>query len=586
MKSEMLNKWSPQKILHPNLYTYATYAQLYKNTNPSLGYLQTELSKFDFLATALILSRLNLLMTIDNYAADSSFQYRLARNFLNAYTLDKYDQLLKLKQGGSFIFHRHQLLFLLKNSFMLCSQNPDTNFEIPDLRHKFGSCCLLANDFLYLTKVSEGALDQATDDFKKEVLWKEFLPSYELYIPAELAHSIARIRIIFKKILPNMPQSSGILGLESYFRDFTKLSIDDYTYMIFAVLALYIQRRKDLLSVAPAIFIEQDNFTTNTIISPKNIDQLFKLISIPIEEYKDEITNSRDRDLTYGFLAFKKYPIAKLINNKYICLDFNFLLDKITNGIFWIINDNLNKKDRDNFHTYWGKIFESYVKTFIEYALGSNKDIFVPNPQYENEEGEVSDGILFFEEDLILLEYKFTVLTQEAKYTESFDSLLNQIKIKYEKNQKNEWKGYGQLANSINRIFKQGSNVSCKYIKKEKIKRIFPILITYEHFLNSPLTNYFFNKLFQQLIDIATLTRGLEIKPLILISIQDFEASQPLLKTMNKLILERIEYDPNLYFSYSDFIKYKYRIDPSLTSDWIDIEYRSYFEEIKKAIFG
>jgi hypothetical protein len=74
--------------------------------------------------------------------------------------------------------------------------------------------------------------------------------------------------------------------------------------------------------------------------------------------------------------------------------------------------------------------------------------------------------------------------------------------------------------------------------------------------------------------------------PLTLISIDDLEASQPFLGEINEVILERLRIDPKLTSSYSDFMKNKYRNDPSLKCEWIDTEYRKFGEEARGTIFG
>jgi hypothetical protein len=130
------------------------------------------------------------------------------------------------------------------------------------------------------------------------------------------------------------------------------------------------------------------------------------------------------------------------------------------------------------------------------------------------------------------------------------------------------------------------SAMTCRFIDKKKVKRIFPILVIYEHFLNSPFTNYHFNKYFREMIIFSSLSENIELMPLTLITIEDLEASQPFLGEINRIILERINVDPNLYFSYSDFMKNKYRTDPTLKCEWIDVEYDKFAEETKANIFG
>lgn len=570
------------KSTSPQVLGYIPYSILFPNITPSINYLHTRLKNFDFTQIILALSKLNLLLSEGRKAMDLSFQVDLCNHFIHPYIINR---LLKKMDNFSLVFNRHQLLLLLKKSFLQCSSCPKTDFQITQVRYKLGTCCLVANDFLQLTKVEEEEFNNLGIDEIKEYLRSELLPTFELYNPPELMFEIARTRLIFKTIFPQLRCSPLFIDIDKKFQDFTGLSLDDYMFLISAIIALYRERRKDTKSDPNAIFIEEDNFTRATHISSEKLNKLFELVSIPIEQYKNEILSSKDINLNYGFLSFRKYPLARISDNKYICLDFYFLLDKISNGIFWLINDNLKKKERSKFHAFWGCIFESYIKFIFEKIYTQKEHIFIPNPPYDNIEGEVADGILDYGEDLILLEYKFTVLPQEAKYINSTSQLTKEIKLKFEKNQKGEWKGYGQLANSINKLFSKGSNVTCKYVGKDKIKRIFPVLIVYEHFFNSPFINYYFNENFQKLINNSSIAEYIEIKPLVVLTIEDFERSQPFLKKMQNLILERYKFDPNFNNSFSALLFKKYQEDSSLSPELIRNEYHKYSEEVKEALF-
>lgn len=571
--------------LHPELYSYISYSMLFPKVRPSFRYLKTQLEKFDLNETVLILSKLSLLMSEKRYGANPSFQRYLYKYLLNDYHRDRVLSFLKKEGEVFFLFHRHQLLFLLKSAFLYCGELPGINFQIPSVIKRFGKCCLLTNDFLDLLGASEEELNACEIETTKEILWKELLPSYELNVPSGLMFDIGRIRFIFKKILPKLRDAQTYIDIDSIFKKCSGFSLDDFMFLIFAVLALFRIRRNEIMDNPHAIFIDEGNFTKQSKISPKKIIQLLDLISLPIEQYKKEISSSKDIDLNYGFLPFKKYPLARISEGKYICLDFSYILDKISNGIFWLINDSLHKSERDKFHTFWGNIFESYLLYYLEKTELLKKGIFIPKPLYDNSKDEVADGILNFGEDLILLEYKFTILTQEAKYSSVKNDLTDEIKFKFEKNKKREWKGYGQLANNINKLFSGDRRLSCRYINKEKVKRVYPVLITYEHIFNAPFTNHFFNKYFENLIDFASIDNQIEIKPLIIFTVEDFEAAQPYLNEFPRLIQERLKFDEELNFSFSDFLKKKHKEDKSFSPELIRKEYHKFAEEVKRTFF-
>jgi hypothetical protein len=329
MSSNSLNR-----KLHSELYSYISYSLLFPKIKPSIKYLQGQLEKFDLVETVLILSKLNLLMSERKYGANPSFQRYLYKFFLNNYHREKILAFLEKKGDVYFLFHRHQLLFLLKSVFLNCGRLAGINFKIPSVVERFGKCCLLVNDFLGLLDVKDEDLKDSEIEEKKEVLWKELLPSYEINILSELMFDIGRTRLFFKKILPKLHDDKTYIDINTKFQKFSGFTLDDFIFLSFAILALYRIRREEIINNPYAIFIEVGNFTKHTNISPEKILKLLDLLSIPIEQYKDEIINSKDLNLNYGFLPFKKYPLARIFEGKYICLDFNFIIKKSQKEFF------------------------------------------------------------------------------------------------------------------------------------------------------------------------------------------------------------------------------------------------------------
>jgi hypothetical protein len=354
---------SAARVPRPSFYSYVTHSQLFRNAKPSFDYFQDKLSGLDLKETILTTSKLNLLMTDKDYAIDIPFNRRLAEDLLDDYALEKYKKLPGTKDN--FLVNRHQLLYLMKSAFMYCSQNSNTDFTESSVRNLLGRCCLLANDFIYLTKTEEKDLESSNKDHQKEILWKEFLPSYELYIPSDLKHSLGRNKIIFERILPGMPQESLFKNINQLFQSMTNISINEFRELVFTIIALYMVRRKEVTSNPAALICEIDNFTRNTNISPDIIRRVIDLISLPFDQYKDEINKSKDRDFNYGFVTFKNYPLARFSANSFICLDCNYLIDKLTTGIFWLINNSLSRSEANDFRTFWGNAFEAYINAFL-----------------------------------------------------------------------------------------------------------------------------------------------------------------------------------------------------------------------------
>lgn len=111
------------KKIHTDLASYVSYSMLFPNATISFKHLINQIKEFDLRETILVLAKLNVLMSNRKYAINSSFQNDLSGYFLNNYSKEKLISFLKKSEGTFFLFHRHQLLFLLKNVFLYCGKS-------------------------------------------------------------------------------------------------------------------------------------------------------------------------------------------------------------------------------------------------------------------------------------------------------------------------------------------------------------------------------------------------------------------------------------------------------------------------------
>jgi len=182
------------------------------------------------------------------------------------------------------------------------------------------------------------------------------------------------------------------------------------------------------------------------------------------------------------------------------------------------------------------------------------------------------------------MEVKFGLITQESKYEKDVNMLIDEMREKYEKNKKGEWKGYGQLANSINKLFSKHGNYNFDRIDKNQIKNVIPILVTYENAFSAPLTNYFFNSYFQPLLKREELAGNVVIWPLTLITIEEFERAIYMNENLDQIMMLRLENDRGIYFSLNDHLNNSYR-HSSPDVCWINKEWEEFGKEMKKYFF-
>jgi hypothetical protein len=567
----------------PELYAYLTYSELFPNSNPDISYIKKNLIDCDLIPTIELLSRINLLLSDMEYAKIPQNQANLCKFFFNDYTLKRVKENFSTEKN---VFNRQQILFMIKMSLLHCKTVGEKSTLTQKQKNKLGNSCLVINDFLTLLDVSNSKINSGSYYDKLEFIWKELMPNYEINNPVDIKYDIARNRLFFKKVLHLIPDNKKPFDLEDIFLKSTQLNLDDFINLIFACLAIYVEMRKNFKQRPQNLTIKKTAFTENSAISEDDANKILNLVSLPLCNYKEKILNSPDKDNIYGFLIFKKYPIVKLDKDNYLCLDLNYLLEKLSTGIFWIINDSLPKQSRNDFRSFWGNIFENYINHIFEEISRNSTISFIANPRLKNSDDEISDAVIINEKDVFLIETKFTTMTADAKYLDSIDSLKKEIVQKFEKNRKGEWKGYGQLSNSINKIFSDPSNYNHLF-KLSDIKMIYPILIVNENFINSPFTNYILNRNFQSLLNFHSLKKykHLQVLPLTIMTIQELEASIPFLEEISIFFQEWFSFNPDMKRSFSDLLISKYKDDSPIENFIVDTEYKKYSEEMTQKFF-
>ena len=77
----------------------------------------------------------------------------------------------------------------------------------------------------------------------------------------------------------------------------------------------------------------------------------------------------------------------------------------------------------------------------------------------------------------------------------------------------------------------------------------------------------------------------MEVMPLTVLPVQEFEASQPFLHAISDFFDRWIAFNSNFNRSFSDFLVEVYGENPKASSTLIDTEYDNYAEEVKRRFF-
>jgi hypothetical protein len=141
-----------------------------------------------------------------------------------------------------------------------------------------------------------------------------------------------------------------------------------------------------------------------------------------------ERIHSRD----FGANDFTVFRDKPLLVEDYgmLPVDVLFLLEKFAQGPYWTVN-NISRDTGNKLRRFWGRVFESYVNEQLAEAARQS-GAFISDPRrVDNASVQVCDALLLEGDALIMLEYKSSMFSAEAKYSGDHLGLLGQIEQKF-----------------------------------------------------------------------------------------------------------------------------------------------------------
>jgi hypothetical protein len=231
----------------------------------------------------------------------------------------------------------------------------------------------------------------------------------------------------------------------------------------------------------------------------------------------------RIRSPQLDFSPFRISPMVALGNAPtgefiYRLVDRTIALEKICDGPFWTTHAQARKETVDirSVNGEWGRLFEGYGHQLVENTPGHAPN-YDRNPAFtDGRKGspkEDADGLLVEGHAWIVLEFKFSPLPVAARAGVSSQQAEREIVGKY-----GEPKGAAQLARLVKNLLK-GRPLARKGALTPETT-VYPVLVAWDSIMSAPGVNALLQGIFQARLII----RDARIKPLTVLSIEDFEA--------------------------------------------------------------
>ena len=484
---------------------------VYANPEPELTRILRTFNYEDVLVT---LSRINLLF--HRSPSLLSDERKLKEAYCNIPMLNKIDD----EADNSFLFHRQTTLRLLNKCACVSGLDSERSFDENEVLNDFAKSYLLVNELL-----AQGSSTLTGNSGKKNLLVETF-SMFEYSVNSAPAYETKKLFVRGEEFLRRLENASE-LNVNEIFLQATGLTLEYYQRLIFGMFAFYWNfTSEEICRQDP---IRGKSLLFNPIGQSPELTPLYQRLLQHISISIDELRNIAEERPQFEneFRLWRKYPILKISEDRIICVDFSFLLEKLQTGVFWTIRDSLRdkRKERGIFEDLWGEVFENYASSIIKRGINSqnpsNREKFIINPTYDKKQRiECADVAICSDDTLVLMECKATILSAPAKFSGDFNIFYDNIKsVK---------KGIKQLSDAIRRLaaLSQSRDV-VKEIDICEVKKIYPVLVVSDRIFSAPLMNWFLNSEFQSMVRRNSLMKHLKVMPLTVLTIMDLESLEP-----------------------------------------------------------
>ena len=377
----------------------------------SIEDLTTILNTLDSEKILIILAGINCVIQHSENLSETNAAFQQA--FCSRYLRDQID--IK-NPTGNFIFGRQPTLRLLSEVACLFNPHSESDMSQTDVKNKLGRSYLIANGLSGEEKLnSQNNLEIKREDqkaLKRDVL-VDFIPLVEYRMRPLSSRSNGEFLVRTYELLCRLERANSNIDVNDLFYQAAGLTLRNYYHLIALIVLKYLTLSLEkILEGEESLFVD---FKSSPNLKPL-YDKLLPHACISVNTLTAETEKSTS--LANEFRLWRQYPLVRLSENHIICVDINFLLDKLQTGVFWIIRDQLEKLKKGNGQkiiSLWGDVFENYAASIIKRGINSQKpsvERCILSPKYIGKGvNECTDIIVCCDDALILLECKAPLLS-------------------------------------------------------------------------------------------------------------------------------------------------------------------------------
>lgn len=494
------------------------------------------ISLFNKFTTLNLLTNINNFLTlssISNEANSFEIQQILSENLLDLDFRTKANTIIKTTLSQRPVFHRQQILFLMKYVMIYSLNNGGISYEKATTNEKYllGKVCLITNDFFDIYS-QEGFQKTEKTEIEKEhherinELLAQMLAVTELYNPPDIGKALIRTLDYLQISSEILPDFHNGKTLSDTFKNFNGISIKRYLQMVWGIFLWYQNQTIEDLMENPVNFNLKGNSLFYDLSFPQTeIESFLRLTASTLENFESAIIKEfKNKNLKpqLNFTAFRRFPFIYLKNDVFTCIDISFLIEKTSYGLFYTFLNSFTRDMNDKLFEHWGDVFEIYINRLFREIYPEFSGLFHTDTRFETKSRDKAfDGIKDDVNFLLVMEYKASGLSLEAKYSGNAKLLLEKMDEKYGR----YGKGVSQLAKNIEHLFNFEPEKRRKIqgLNSENIKVVYPILILNELSLQFGLANWKLINWFNDEIKTKSIDKKISVKPILVLTVENLE---------------------------------------------------------------
>lgn len=428
----------------------------------------SKLKKYRFSDAINVLSRIDLKLGY-HQAGLFDRQVELLDNMGYHDIINKYNLYIKAhpevqQLGRQIFFHEHQIY----NAVKLCLRH--CTFRRTKIRkgawRALVDVLLIINDHLTPHNIEKLPRKQ----IEKMQILQYFIRNALFHKQDGPRHLISRwYELVFESYKLLSKDNPNYIDLETSFTTRYGMKPYDYLNICLALFTCWFGLEDRQIN-SGEVTLDSAGIKAKYKMNKRVFNKVLKEVSATIRWYRQKIPETKFNP--YDFLPLQKKPVLRKKSSLH-CLSKKFLVEKFTTAFYHMMIDCFSGSHVDDFLTFFGEIYENYLKTIFDNEFNRSKvnRLFFGSLKYKKGRNSIEscDGIIDHSNSLLVMEFKAKLFAYD---------FLAKGKDKYFQNKFNEiiFRSARELNTTID-DFNNGI-LLIPGINNRRIKYFFPVIIS------------------------------------------------------------------------------------------------------------